>query len=61
MGTDVAKSLGYAKPYDAIKTNVNDEDTIITGVSDANNHTQQMIAINKGKETFRLLIGGVTK
>ena len=40
-------SLGYAKPYDAIKTNVNDEDTIITGVSDANNHTQQMIAINE--------------
>lgn len=47
VGTDVAKSLGYAKPYDAIKTNVNDEDTIITGVSDANNHTQQMIAINE--------------
>lgn len=47
VGNDVAKSLGYAKPYDAIKTNVNDEDIIITGVSDANNHTQQMIAINE--------------
>ena len=47
VGNDVAKALGYAKPYDAIKTNVNDEDTIVTGISDANNHTQQMIVINE--------------
>lgn len=47
VGNDVAKALGYAKPYDAIKTNVNGEDTIITGISDANNHTQQMIVINE--------------
>lgn len=37
VGIDVAKALGYVKPNDAIRANTNKEDTIITGVSDANN------------------------
>lgn len=47
VGKDVAVALGYSKTNDAIKTNVNNEDTITVGVLDANNHTQQMIAINE--------------
>lgn len=47
VGVDVARALGYSKPNDAIRTNTNKEDTIITGVSDANNHTQQMVVINE--------------
>ena len=47
VGIDVAKALGYAKPNEAIRTNTNKEDTSIAGVSDANNHTQQMIVINE--------------
>ena len=47
VGIDVAKALGYAKPNEAIRTNTNKQDTGIAGVSDANNHTQQMIVINE--------------
>lgn len=47
VGKDVAVALGYSKTNDAIKTNVNNEDTTTVGVLDANNHTQQMIAINE--------------
>lgn len=47
VGTDVARALGYAKPYDAIRTNVNNEDTTMMGISDANNHTQKMVVINE--------------
>ena len=47
VGIDVARALGYAKPNEAIRTNTNKEDTSIAGVSDANNHTQQMIVINE--------------
>lgn len=47
VGNDVAKALGYAKPNDAIRTNVSKEDTSLAGVSDANNHIQQMVIINE--------------
>lgn len=47
VGMDVAKALGYSKTNDAIRTNVNIEDTATAGVSDANNHTQQMTVINE--------------
>lgn len=47
VGIDIARALGYSKPNDAIRTNVNKEDTVIRGVSDANNHIQQMICINE--------------
>lgn len=47
VGVDVARALGYAKPHDAIKNNISNEDTTVMGVSDANNHTQKMIVINE--------------
>lgn len=47
VGIDVAKALGYSKVNDAIRTNTNKEDTSIAGISDANNHTQQMIVVNE--------------
>lgn len=47
VGNDVAKALGYSKSNEAIRTNVNNEDTTTAGVLDANNHTQQMIVINE--------------
>lgn len=47
VGMDVARALGYSKTNDAIRTNVNIEDTATAGVSDANNHTQQMTVINE--------------
>lgn len=47
VGNDVAKALGYQKPDQAVRTNVSKEDSILVGVSDANNHTQQMKAINE--------------
>lgn len=47
VGIDVAKALGYSKPSEAVRTNTNKEDTVIVGVSDANNHTQQTIVLNE--------------
>lgn len=47
VGNDVAKALGYQKPDQAVRTNVEDEDSTLMGVSDANNHTQQMKVINE--------------
>ena len=47
VGRDVAKALGYSKPEGAIKNNVDEGDTLRQGVSDANNHTQQMIIVNE--------------
>ena len=47
VGVDVARALGYSKVNDAIRNNTSREDTAITGISDANNHTQQMVVINE--------------
>ena len=47
VGIDVAKALGYSKAYEAIRTNTNKEDTTTAGISDANNHTQQMVVVNE--------------
>lgn len=47
VGNDCAKALGYQKPDQAIRTNVDKEDSCLKGVSDANNHTQQMKIINE--------------
>lgn len=47
VGIDVARALGYSKANDAIRNNTNREDTATAGISDANNHTQQMIIINE--------------
>ena len=47
VGNDVAKALGYQKPDQAVRTNVDEEDSTLMGVLDANNHTQQMKVINE--------------
>lgn len=47
VGRDLAMALGYAKPETAIRNNVDKGDTLKQGVSDANNHTQQMLIINE--------------
>lgn len=47
VGVDVAKALGYSRTNEAIRTNTNREDTTTAGVSDANNHIQQMVVINE--------------
>ncbi len=47
VGNDCAKALGYQKPDQAIRTNVDKEDSCLEGVSDANNHTQKMKVINE--------------
>ena len=43
----MARALGYQKPDQAVRTNVSDEDSTLMGVSDSNNHTQQMKIINE--------------
>ena len=47
VGRDVAMALGYKKVTEAIQTNVEDEDSTLVGVSDANNHMQQTRVINE--------------
>lgn len=47
VGRDLAMALGYAKPETAIRNNVDKGDTLKQGVSDSNNHTQQMLVINE--------------
>ena len=47
LGNDVAKALGYHKPDQAVRTNVDEEDSTLMGVLDSNNHTQQMKVINE--------------
>ena len=47
VGNDVARALGYQRPDQAVRTNVDEEDSTLMGVSDANNHTQQMKVINE--------------
>src|SRR5699024_2996501 len=47
VGNDVAKALGYQKPDQAVRTNVDEEDSTLMGVLDSNNHTQQMKVINE--------------
>lgn len=47
VGRDVASALGYAKPQNALRDNVEEGDALTQGIPDANNHTQQMIVINE--------------
>jgi len=47
VGNDAARALGYSKTNEAIRTNVDDEDTAMAGILDSNNHTQQMVIINE--------------
>lgn len=47
VGRDLAMALGYVKPETAIRNNVDKGDTLKQGISDSNNHTQQMLVINE--------------
>lgn len=47
VGRDLALALGYAKPETAIRNNVDKGDTLKQGISDSNNHIQQMLVINE--------------
>lgn len=47
VGRDLATALGYVKPETAIRNNVDKGDTLKQGISDSNNHTQQMLVINE--------------
>lgn len=47
VGRDVAKSLGYAKPQNAIRDNVDEDDARIWGVTDSLNREQQTLVINE--------------
>lgn len=47
VANDVAKALGYVKPRDAIKTNVDDMDTTLMGVIDSMGRNQQTSVINE--------------
>ena len=47
VGRDIALKLGYAKPQNAIKDNVDEGDARKQGVPDSNNHIQQMVVVNE--------------
>lgn len=47
VGRDIAMNLGYAKPQNAIKDNVDEADARKQGILDNNNHIQQMVVINE--------------
>lgn len=47
VGNDVAKALGYAKAREAIKSNVDEMDTSLMGVTDALGRKQQTTIINE--------------
>ena len=47
VGRDVAAALGYQKPETSVRDRVSERDTEKFGISDSNNHTQQMICINE--------------
>lgn len=47
VGRDIALELGYAKPQNALRDNVDEGDARKWGVPDSNNHIQQMIIVNE--------------
>lgn len=47
VGNDIATALGYARPRNALKDNVDEGDARKQGVLDSNNHMQQMTVINE--------------
>ena len=47
VGRDIALELGYAKPQNALRDNVDEGDARKWGVPDSNNHIQQMIMVNE--------------
>lgn len=47
VGRDIALKLGYSKPQNALKDNVDEGDARKHGIPDSNNHIQQMVVINE--------------
>ena len=47
VGIDIAKSLGYARPQDAIKRHVDEDDSLFHGVIDSVGRNQQTKLINE--------------
>lgn len=47
VGKDVAEALGYTKARNAMSQHVDEGDALKRGVSDSNNHIQQMTIINE--------------
>lgn len=47
VGRDIALELGYAKPQNALRDNVDEGDARKWGIPDANNHIQKMIMVNE--------------
>lgn len=47
VGRDIALKLGYAKPQNALKDNVDEGDARKQGIPDSNNHIQQMVIVNE--------------
>lgn len=47
VGRDIALELGYAKPQNALRDNVDEGDARKWGIPDSNNHIQQMIMVNE--------------
>ena len=47
VGRDIALNLGYSKPQNALKDNVEKGDARKWGIPDSNNHIQQTLIINE--------------
>ena len=47
VGRDIALQLGYQKPQNAIKDNVDEGDARKQGIPDNNKHMQQMVVVNE--------------
>lgn len=47
VGRDIALKLGYQKPQNAIRDNVDEGDARKQGIQDNNNHIQQMVVVNE--------------
>lgn len=56
VGRDVASSLGYSKPQNAIRDNVDEDDTRIEGVMDSMSREQQTLIINESG-MYSLIMG----
>ena len=56
IGRDVAESLGYAKPQNAISTHVDEDDTLKQGIIDNKGREQQTVLINESG-VYSLIFG----
>lgn len=54
-GSDIAKALGYAKPYDAIKQHCEKDDTVSCSITDSLGRTQEAKFITEGN-VHRLIV-----